>query len=515
MTFGRALVAWLVLVWMPVLHAATPVVVGSKRFTESYILAEIVRQSLDRAGIDARHRPGLGNTAILFDALKAGGIDVYPEYTGTIARELLKIAPESSADPATLLADLNRSLDPLGLVADVPLGFSNGYALAMREDEAARLNVRTLSDLEAHPKLRFGLSHEFLGRADGWPGLARAYGLTASPSGLDHGLAYEALAAGRIDVIDVYTTDAKIGRFGLRVLKDDRRFFPSYAAVLLFRKDFSLRHPDALSRLRSLAGTIDERRMIALNAAAELDGVSFAEAAARYFADGGTAQGSDAAAPRRTLVGLFASPEFDRLLREHLLLTFVSVLLAVAVGVPAGILAYRLPRVGQVVIGLVGVAQTIPALALLAMLIAVLGRIGFVPALVALFVYALLPIVRNTHAGLAEVAPGLLQAATALGLTDAQRLFSVELPLAWPTILAGVQTAAVISVGTATIAAFIGAGGFGEWIAAGLALNDTTLLLAGAIPAAVLAVLVQGLFVALERRIRWRGADRQARPGRA
>jgi osmoprotectant transport system permease protein len=156
------------------------------------------------------------------------------------------------------------------------------------------------------------------------------------------------------------------------------------------------------------------------------------------------------------------------------------------------------------VLGAVAVLQTVPSLALLAFLIALLGSIGTLPALIALFLYALLPIVRNTHTGLGEVSVGLAQAARALGMSTGQTLRLVQLPLAAPVLMAGIKTAAVINVGTATLAAFVGAGGFGERIVAGLAVNDTATMVAGALPAAVLALLVQQAFEWAERRLRRR-----------
>jgi len=467
-------------------QAAEPVVVGSKRFTESYVLGELVRQTLQAAGVPARHRPGLGNTGILEQALASGAVDVYPEYTGTIVRELLQREGNPSLD------ELNRWLAPRGLKAVVPLGFNNTYALAMREDRAQALGVKTLSDLARLPagSLKPGLSHEFQQRADGWPALQRAYALPhAAGAALDHGLAYDALKAGSVDLVDVYSTDAQIGRAGLRVLVDDRGFFPRYDAVLLMRAGVDE------APLRQLAGRIDEATMIALNAQVEIDGLSFAEVARRFLA------GAPAVATARPgfLARLFA-PDLGPLLLQHLALVFGSLALAVAAGVPLGLLAWRRPRLAGVVLGGVGVLQTVPALALLAMLIALLGVIGFVPALLALFVYALLPIVRNTHAGLAGVPAGLALAASALGLTERQVLRHVQLPLARTTLLAGVKTAAVINVGTATVAAFVGAGGLGERIVAGLAVNDRQTMLAGALPAALLALAVQWLFDALERR---------------
>ncbi len=482
--------------------AAEPVKVGSKRFTESYVLGEIVRQTLERAGVPAEHRQGLGNTAILEQALASGQIDVYPEYTGTIVRELLKRELPADAPPPTL-AQINEWLAPRGLEAAVPLGFNNTYALAMREADAARLGIDSLSALarlapaEA-AKLRPGLSHEFLVRADGWPALKRTYGLSmADPPALDHGLAYEALRRGQVDLVDVYSTDAQIGRLGLRVLADDRGFFPRYDAVLLMRK--ALPAPARMA-LAPLTQRIDEPTMIALNAEVEVDGRGFADVA-RGFVERGLAPAADrddVTVRTGWLAQLFA-PDLARLVRQHLQLVFGSVALAVLIGVPLGIVAWRRPALGAVALGTVGVLQTVPSLALLAFLIVLTGSIGFVPALLALFLYGLLPIVRNTQAGLAEVPAGLTLAARALGLRDAQVLRVVELPLALPTLLAGVKTAAVINVGTATVAAFVGAGGLGERIVAGLAVNDGARMLAGAIPAAVLALLVQGAFAGLER----------------
>ncbi len=320
----------------------------------------------------------------------------------------------------------------------------------------------------------------------------------ATPSGLDHGLAYEAIAAGRIDVMDIYSTDAKIERFNLRVIEDDRKFFPRYDAVLLYRLDLPRRFPQAWSAFEKLEGRIDERRMIRMNAAAEIEGRSFAEAAALIDAEGGLQR-----AARRDFFSALFGPDFWRLTGEHLLLVFVSLAASIVLGVPLGLAAAKLPRAEQVIFGIVGVIQTIPSLALFAFLIALTGTIGTWPALIALFLYALLPIVRNTCTGLTGIVRGMRQAAMALGLSTRDRMLLVEVPLALPSILAGINTSAVINVGTATIAAFIGAGGYGERIASGLALNDNVTLLAGAIPAAALALLIQGAFEFCERQFGW------------
>jgi osmoprotectant transport system permease protein len=488
-------------------RAADPAatVVGSKRFTESYILGEILTQTLAASGRPAQHKQGLGNTGILEQALASGAVDLYPEYTGTIVRELLKQEGNPSLD------ELNRRLAARALKAGVPLGFNNTYALAMTAAKARELHISRISDLfrADAPRLTFGLSHEFLQRADGWPALSKAYGGAAvTPIGLDHGLAYDAVAAGRVDVIDVYSTDAKLGRLGLTVLEDDRAFFPKYDAVVLMRAAVD---PAPLAKL---ANSIDAATMIAMNAEVELDGRSFAETARKFLAGGfaasraGAASGA-AATPARgakaSLLERIFAADFGRLAGQHLLLVFGSLVLAVAIGVPLGIAAWRWPRLEPFLLGAVAVLQTIPSLALLAFLIALVGSIGVVPAVIALLLYALLPIVRNTHAGLRSVSGEMAQAALSLGLTTRQALGYVQLPLAMPTLVAGIKTAAVINVGTATMAAFIGAGGFGERIVAGLAVNDSDVMLAGALPAAALALLVQLGFDLAER---WAGHGR-------
>jgi osmoprotectant transport system permease protein len=509
--FITLVLAWAALLFLtPVATAADDVLrVGSKRFTESYILGEILVQTAAVTG-PAEHRQGLGNTAIVLAALRSGAIDVYPEYLGTIDLEILK-----NPEP-TSIEQMRAALRPLGLGVAVPLGFSNGYALATRGDAG----IQKLSDLARRPDIKIGLSHEFLGRADGWPGLARRYSLPQRPRGLDHGIAYDALAQRQVDAIDIYSTDAKIRQYGLRVLYDDLHYFPRYDAVLLYRLDLPQRFPRAWAVIEGLEGSISADAMIAMNAEAELKRKGFAAIAHDWLTCRGvncrnvpttvervsgkpvhpTRDAGAASLPARD--GLLAKTfgnGFAGLARQHLTLVLLAVLLGCLAGIPLGILAALAPRLRQAVLAFTGVLQTVPSLALLAILIPLLGRIGTVPALVALCAYALLPIVRNTCTGLLQVPAGLRTAALALGLTRGQALLRVELPLAAPVILAGIKTAAVMSVGTATIAAFIGAGGFGERITTGLALNDNDMLLAGAIPAALLALLTQAGFEAAER----------------
>ena len=465
----------------------TKVRVGSKKFTESVVLGELAAGLARSAGAEAEHRRELGGTRILFEALRTGELDCYAEYTGTLEQELL--AGRGLEGWSALRAALAKE----GLSLGRPLGFNNTYALGMREERAAELGIERISQLRGAPELVLGFTAEFLDRGDGWPALQAAYSLPQQTvRGLDHDLAYRGLVGGSIDVMDLYSTDAEIAAHGLRVLEDDLAHFPRYEACLLWRSELLETAPEVVAAWRSLEGRLPAAVMISLNAEARLDGRPEAEVAASFLRD-------------EMELGVEAEAEtaIGRLLRhggEHLLLTGVSLAAALVVAIPLGIAAARHRRLGQVLLSAVGVVQTIPSLALLVIFIPLLG-IGGPPAIAALFLYSLLPIVRNTHAGLLGIAPELQESAVALGLPDGARLRLVELPLALPSILAGVKTAAVLNVGTATLGALVGAGGYGEPILTGIRLADNARILEGAVPAALLALVVQGLFDLLERRI--------------
>jgi len=504
--FWLLALVWIVAGWAAApAHADEALRVGSKRFTESYILAEILaQQAAPVLEQPPQVRQGLGNTAIVLEALRSGAIDVYVEYTGTIALEILK------GSAAMSRAQMREALAPLGLGLGPALGFNDGYALAMRAGQARQLGVRSLSDLAHHPELRLGLSNEFLGRADGWAPLARRYGLAQQPTGLDHGIAYQALQSGQIDVMDIYTTDAQIRALDLTVLDDDLRHFPRYDAVLLYRLDLPRRLPRAWAALQALQGRIDEAAMVAMNARAEIDQAGFARIARDFLHPpaGAAPAALPAAAAAPHAAGFWAKlvgTDLLRLTLQHLLLVLVPVGVACAVALPLGVAVYRRHRWRALVLGACSLLQTVPSLALLAILIWLMGRIGTAPALVALTLYALLPIVQNTVAGLAAVPGGLGLAATALGMTERQALRLVLLPLALPTVVAGVRTATTITIGTATIAAFVGAGGYGERIVTGLAINDGLLLLSGALLAAGMALLSEACFELLQWALRRRG----------
>ena len=460
--------------------AAEPVRIGSKNSNESYLLAEMAAQLLESEGFEVQRRFGLGGTLIAFDALVAGGIDLYMEYTGTLSQAILKLPHNANRQ------DINRLLAAKGLRLLPPLGFNNTYAIAVRRRQAEALGLRSIGDLANHPHLKVAFSHEFLERPDGWPGLAQAYGLGLEVTGIEHALAYQAIADGAIDVTDAYSTDGELLRYDLVQLRDDRRFFPQYLAAPLVRTDLS---EEAMALLRSLGGALNDDRMQALNAAVVVDGRSFAEVAAGFLGERGVQAGVQ---PDDLWSSLAANTA------QHLKLTFSALVAAVAVGLTLSLLIFRRAVLARAVIYACGLLQTVPSIALLALMIPLFG-IGAASAVVALFLYSLLPILRNTVSALCSIDPTLLRVAGALGLSRPEQIRHVYLPLSMPTVLAGIRTAAVINIGTATLAAFIGAGGLGDPIVTGLALNDVSFILQGAVPAAILAILTELAFEALER----------------
>lgn len=460
-----------------------PVVVGSKAFTEGYLIGELVAQTLEDGDATVSRRLGMGATGILYQAIISGDIEMYPEYTGTIAESILQ-RPDLKS-----FAEIQNALAPLGLAMSPPLGFSNTYALAVTREAAKEHRLKTLSDLaRAAPRLRAGFSHEFVNRTDGLKSLAATYGINfmGPIHSMQHTLAYEAVSNRVVDVIDVYTTDAKIKTLDLVVLEDDQKFFPVYEAVILVRRDFIENNGSLWEKIQGLAGTIDEATMRNLNAGVDLNQKSFARVISEYRGRAAAAgiEGADSRILKRT--------------KEHFVLVTVALLLAVFTGLPLGILAVKNPVLGQFILALSSLIQTVPSLALLCFLIPIFG-IGNTPALVALYLYALLPLVLNTFTGIRAIDPRLTEVALALGLSAWRRLIHIELPLASMSILAGIRTSAIITIGTATLAALIGAGGYGVPIVSGLATNNLKLILTGAIPAAAMALLAYGLFELLER----------------
>jgi osmoprotectant transport system permease protein len=490
--------------------ATRAIVVASKPFGESYLLCEMFSQLLESRGFSVDRRPGLGATEIAFGALRTNAIDVYPEYTGTGLIAILHDSlPDSvAADPRAVFGHVARRFAQLYHVRWLPpLGFQNTYAIAVTRQIAARYHLRTLSDLAREsPHLTAGFTADFIGRSDGLVGLERIYGIhphTVRP--LAPAVKYQAIASGAVDVIDGYSTDGLLSKYDLVTLADDRHFFPPYEAAALASSQLEQRIPGAIAALTLLSGRLDEQTMRKLNRRVEVDGEDVHGVASDELAALGLV-GNAQVVQIRSGEGhsSFGRYMWDRrttlveLTGRHLLLVGLALLAAVIVALPLGLALERTRPLAEPVIGALGVLQTIPSIALLAFMIPLLG-VGVVPALMALWLYALYPIARGTYTGVRDADPDAVSAAEALGTTPVQRLMWVRLPLAAPVIMAGIRTAAVITVGAATLAAFIGAGGLGEPIVAGLALADTRMILSGALPAAVLALAVDGLLGLVER----------------
>ena len=497
------------------------VVVGSKAFAESYLLAEAFAQLLESRGFDVERRLGLGSTEVLFQALRTGAVDVYPEYTGTGLLVLLDRSPDGS--PEEIFRIVQEEFRERWGVGWLPgLGFENTYAISVHRETAEAFRLETLSDLAREgPHLVGGFSPDFLGREDGLPGLQEAYGLRLRQTrSLLQAIKYEALAARRVDVIDAYSTDGRLAGLDAVILRDDRDFFPPYEAAPVVSPRVLEELPEAVEALSSLAGRLDEEAMRGWNRRVEVEAEPLAQVARDLLREAGVIGTGD---PGSTLPGETeepslgpASPPVDSGLvtymwdrREallsqtvqHLFLVGLSLLAAVTLAVPMGLVLERAAWGAEGVIRAVGGIQTVPSIALLAFMIPLLG-VGVLPALVALFLYSLFPILRNTFTGVRDADPAAVDAAEALGMTPGQILTQVRLPLASPVIMAGIRTAAVLNVGTATLAAFIGAGGLGDPIVAGLALADSRMILSGAIPAALLALGVDGALAWVERRLR-------------
>jgi len=464
---------------IPAQEKKASIKVGSKKFTESVILGEIITQLGRLKDSDIIHLREIGGTRVVWNALLKGDIDIYPEYTGTIKEEIF--AGKKLSDSAMV-----DSLKKLHISISKSLGFNDTYALGMKESLAEKLNIKNISDLQNYPNLKFGFSNEFMDRKDGWPGLQAEYNLPQQRvRGLDHDLAYRGLEDGSIDIVDLYSTDAEIKYYHLKVLKDNLHYFPEYKAVLLYKSSLKKTNPAALNSILRLEGSISDSEMINMNAEAKIDKIPEQEIAANFIKQ----KFSVATEYKKNTI-------WSRLLyntKQHLFMVLISLFAAILISIPLGIISHRNKKIGKVILSIVGIIQTIPSLALLVFMIPLLG-IGSWPAIVALFLYSLLPIVRNTFSGLEDIPLNIRESAEAIGLPPFTRLRLVELPLASRSILSGIKTSAVINVGTATLGALIGAGGYGQPILTGIRLDDVSLILQGAIPAALLALLVQWFF---------------------
>ncbi len=475
-----------ILLILPVISlTAQSLKIGSKKFTENVLLGEMATQIALTKTKEVKQLKELGGTVVLWNALLNGDIDIYPEYTGTLRYEILSGKNISSDE------DLKTYLNKINIKMSEPLGFNNTYAIGMKKEIAEKLKIRKISDLKNYPDLIFGFSNEFIDRKDGWKGLRQRYNLPQTKvKGLDHDLAYRGLSSGSIDVIDLYSTDAEIEYYDLAILEDDLNYFPEYKAVFLYREDALKKYPDAIKAILMLENNLTEETMISLNGNVKLKGKPEGKVASDFIYD------------KFSVNTIYSEISFsDRLFKntgDHLLLVIISLSGAILFAIPLGVIANKKKKSGKLILGITGIIQTIPSLALLVFMIPILG-IGSWPAIVALFLYSLLPIVRNTYSGLEDIPQHIKDSSVVLGLPAFARLRLIELPIASRSILAGIKTSAVINIGTATLGALIGAGGYGQPILTGIRLDNINLILEGAVPAALLALIIQGFFDLLEK----------------
>ena len=483
---GRAFLFLLLFGTHTLAGLAQPVRIATKRFTSNIILGDIANLWLQQSGLETEHQPQLGDTRFLWEALRKGEIDIYPDYTGTLLRETL-------VREQLELSELDSALASYGLRMSAPVGMNDSYILGMKEERAKELDVHTITDLRRFPDLRFGFSTQFMDRSDGWPSLRTTYNMPHTHvRGMDHDLSYVGIESGTIDVMDLYATDAEVIIYNMRQLEDDMGHFPEYQAVFIYRGDVAERAPEVPALLDSLGGTITVEVMRSLNLRVVQDKEPEPQVAASFL------KGEFELEQPVVVEEVTMWSQFWRYTKEHVILVIISLAAAILLSIPLGIIAAKVSRLGTLILGAVGVIYTIPSLALLVFMIPLLG-VGGPPAMVALFLYSLLPIVRNTHAGLVSIPPPLAEAAAAIGMPPMAKLLKVEMPLAAQSIMAGVQTSAVINIGTATLGALIGAGGYGQPILTGIRLSDTGLILQGAVPAALMALAAQGIFTLFER----------------
>lgn len=517
--FSLILIILSLLLILPV-QAKGSITVASKEFPESRLLGEMLAILIENnTDLEVERRHGLGGTTIIFEALRSGSVDLYAEYTGTAMQVVLQ-DKNILTDPDVVFKQVKKAFhEKYNLEWFEPFGFNNTYAIAMKKEHAKELGISKISDIKKlGKKVQFGVSHEFAARLDGFPGLIKHYQFDFDKEqlkSLQHGLAYRALKEDKIDVTDAYSTDGKLEKYDLMLLEDDLHFFPPYYAAPVIKKETLKKYPKIRGLLEKLEGKIDDKTMIDLNYRVEEKGESFEHVAADFLNGLGlTKVDLDHVSQGHATNSFWGYLTTNKqklldLTLDHLKLTGISVFIAILIGLPLGVLISRIPKLATPILGSAGVMQTVPSLALLGFMVPFFG-IGSKPAIIALTLYALLPIIRNTYTGLNEVSPALVEAGRGMGLTNRQILFLVELPLAVPIIMAGVRTATVIAIGTATLASFIGAGGLGEPIITGITLLNMYMILSGVIASAALAIIVDNLLGLLEK---WATPNTGKQPG--
>jgi len=498
--------------------SAEPVVVSSKSFGESIILGEILSILLtDRFKQPVVRRLGLGGTKVAFDALVSDDIHVYPDYSGTGYSMILKRSGEN--DAAKVFDIVNSEFSKRwGIKWSQSLGFNNTYALAVRKDDPQFKNIQKVSELSSLDtgQFRYAAPYEFMERKDGHRGFSEKYNLRFKKNNMismSAGLMFTAIKDREVDMMIAYSTDGRIGASDLRLLEDDLSYFPPYFVSFLFKESSYKKFPALKKAINLLENKITAKEMIHMNDQVDRLKRDSYQVAKNFLIKKKMLSGHTKSEFKDMGFFSFAMSKKKYLLKiikDHLVLSFSAFFLALLVSLPIGILLTRYQKAGMIVFPIVNTIQTIPSLALLGFLIPVVG-IGFIPALIALFLYSLLPLIRNTYTGILGVDRNYLEASRGIGLNNFQILIHVELPLAMPIIIAGMRTAIVIVIATATLAALIGAGGLGDPIFRGVSTVNSNLILLGAIPSALLALIVDRSIGFLEKAVVSKGIRLKSR----
>lgn len=510
MRFKKHLLGWLAttLLFSSQTQAA-PLVLATKSFTEQHILSAMTVQYLQKKGFQVQPQTNIA-AVISRNAMVNKQIDITWEYTGTSLIIFNRIDKRMS--PQETYDTVKRLDAKLGLVWLKPADMNNTYAFAMQRKRAESENITTISQMVAKiEQVRqndpdhnwmLGLDLEFAGRSDGMKPLQQAYQMQLDRPQIrqmDPGLVYNAVRDGLVDAGLVYTTDGRVKGFDLKVLEDDKGFFPSYAVTPVVRKEVLEANPGLDDALNTLSGLLNNDVISTLNAQVDIEHRTPQQVAHQFLQDKGLLSG----APMDTIhymldnAGYLASLTF-----QHLWLVALAVGLAIIIGVPLGVLIVRHKWLATPVLGAATLLLTIPSIALFGLMIplfSLIGHgIGVLPAVTAVFLYSLLPIVRNTHTALDSLPPGLREAGRGIGMTFWQRLRWVEIPMALPVIFGGIRTAVVMNIGVMAIAAVIGAGGLGLLLLNGISGSDIRMLIAGALMICLLAIVLDWLLHRLQ-----------------
>lgn len=470
--------------------AETIINIGSRNFPESILVAEILSQTIEQeTNYKVKKFYYLGGVNICFNALQANKIDIYPDYISSLANYIF--GRDLSLKKST--KDLNTALAEKQISFSKSLGFDNNFVLLVRKGLADEIHLQNISDLTKED-LRYGLSHNFIARPDGLSLLEDIYKLDLHKNlkALEYNIALDALRTNKVDLIDAYSTDSRINSSEFQILKDDLNALKSYESILVYRKDLLVNFPQIKSVIKILEGSLSNQKIIELNQRI-INGESYESVANSFVAE---LTQRKALQPKSRFEEDLQS--LAKAFVRHLQITFIAVLIALVLGLSLGILISYKENLAKLVLALASIIQTIPSLALLALLIPILG-LGMPAAIMALILYGLLPIVQNTYTGIKTIAPEYIDLANSLALKESLILWRIKLPLAMPYIFAGLKTTTVICVGMATLATFVGAGGLGDLIKTGIDLGDNSLILMGAISAALLALFFNFLIDGVNR----------------